>query len=172
MPPAWSTSTATRRPWETTSLKKFMVYSTSGCDIVMDVLRKVYEYDTANTRAWGGASLWSPRGVPARGHGRRQSCSYATLFQKCAAGHAGDQTICLGLTSCTKADTKPRESHDRAPCQERRLLRPASLPSLCLSRRVINSSYRAPQPEIDTLSWTRMWIRLSIYLHRPLCRAT
>jgi hypothetical protein len=25
MPPAWSTSTATRRPWETTSLKKFIV---------------------------------------------------------------------------------------------------------------------------------------------------
>ena len=90
MPPAWSTSTATRRPWETTSLKKFIVLgqvyfiSVSNTQSII-IFRKVSQnYCIRVVHALGVArTLYAaPRGaVKHVVTVRRRSSSYATMFQ-------------------------------------------------------------------------------------------
>ena len=90
MPPAWSTSTATRRPWETTSLKKFIVlgqvyfisvFNTQSIIIFRKISRN---YCIRVVHALGVArTLYAaPRGaVKHVVTVRRRSSSYATMFQ-------------------------------------------------------------------------------------------
>lgn len=82
MPPACSTSTATRRPCETTSLKKSIMYFTSDSNMARESFRRIIKvlYSKHARLGWR-LFMKSARRFEARGHWRRRSCSYATMFQ-------------------------------------------------------------------------------------------